>query len=375
MHISPLDLLLLLGALQGFILTGLLWFNRRGQRLSNRLLAGLTLVLSLACFNLSVPLFHPVVSLILDFLPFILVMPLGPLLYFYTRSLLDPGFSPGRKEKWQFVPVVFDAGGAILAWVFVALVLSGVIKGSDGPKWAGYIDLYNQYVDIPRWMSLTVYLFLTYRLLRGSTVPEERRQVHLNWLKHLTGALFGFQLLWLLFLIPYEIPALSGKLLDLFGWYPLYIPIAGLIYWIGLRGYLHTYREVPTPRVALPEEETRDTAKLLQQAMEQDRLFLDPELTVDRLGKHLSLPPKRLSATLNQYLGRSFNDFVNQYRVEEVQQRLLDPDARQFTILGIAHDCGFNSQATFQRAFRKVTGQSPTEYLEQQKKERSQIGI
>lgn len=375
MHISPLDLLLLLGALQGFILTGLLWYNRHGQRLSNRLLAGLTLVFSLACFSLSVPMFHPWVGLMLDFLPFILVMLPGPLLYFYTRSLLDPGFSLRKKEKWQFAPVVFDAGGAIIAWVFIASVLSGWTKGSDGPRWGGYIDTYNQYVDIPRWISLTGYVWLSYRLLRHGTAPEERRQVHTGWLKRLIGALFGFQLLWLVFLIPYEIPALSGKLLDLFGWYPLYIPIAGLIYWIGLKGYLHSYREVPAPKAVLPEEEAQDTLRLLQQTMEQERLFLDPELTVDRLGKHLSLPPKRLSAVLNQHLGRSFNDFINQYRVEEVRQRLLAPDARQFTILGIAYDCGFNSQATFQRAFRKVTGQSPTEYLENQRKASTQIGI
>jgi AraC-like DNA-binding protein len=54
---------------------------------------------------------------------------------------------------------------------------------------------------------------------------------------------------------------------------------------------------------------------------------------------------------------------VNEYRVEAVKRRMLDPAQPPLTLVGLAFECGFNSQATFQRAFRSATGQSPGEYL------------
>jgi AraC-like DNA-binding protein len=66
---------------------------------------------------------------------------------------------------------------------------------------------------------------------------------------------------------------------------------------------------------------------------------------------------------LNNHLNKSFNEFVNEYRIEEVKKRLVEKGNEHLTISGIALDCGFNSQATFQRAFKHVTGVSPKEYV------------
>jgi AraC-like DNA-binding protein len=167
------------------------------------------------------------------------------------------------------------------------------------------------------------------------------------------------------------------------GYYPLYIPLAGLIYWIGLRGYLHTLRTFE-PQKRKESASSRSahlietTIQQLQQAMQEDRLYLDAELTVERVGKHLGIAPKLISAVLNQDLGKSFNAFINEYRVAALQAKLLDPAHQTSTILGLAYDCGFNSQATFQRAFRGVTGQTPKQYLQNEqhlKKNKDQIRI
>jgi AraC-like DNA-binding protein len=68
---------------------------------------------------------------------------------------------------------------------------------------------------------------------------------------------------------------------------------------------------------------------------------------------------------INQGFRLNFNDLINQYRIEAVKQKLKAGEQKTQTLLGIAYDCGFNSKATFNRAFKKATGQSPKEWLEQ----------
>ncbi|MBV6655045.1 MAG: AraC family transcriptional regulator, partial [Mameliella sp.] len=68
---------------------------------------------------------------------------------------------------------------------------------------------------------------------------------------------------------------------------------------------------------------------------------------------------KVLSAIINSCLGKNFHDFVNEYRIEEVKRRILDPAYDHWSLLGIALDCGFNSKSTFNRIFKKFTGYTP----------------
>jgi AraC-like DNA-binding protein len=376
MTVSPFDLLILLGSLQGVILAVLLWRNQKGTPLSNRLLAGLMALLALACFSIGVPIVNQWISLMIDVVPLIIIMPIGPIIYFYTKSLLYPSFKLGRKERLQFLPVVLDIAKQGIVWVYLLALLTGLTRFEDQEERGWWGDLkngYDTYVDIPYWISLTLYLWLAQRVIsrhkKSDAALSVERQHHLGWLKSLLRAFIGFQFLWLLFLIPYVLPAFRNQLLDKVGWYPLYLPLAGLIYWVGLRGYLHSLRtfeakEPKKPTVTLPSEMAQSTLDLLQKAMQEDTLYLDANLNVEKVGKHLGLPAKTISAVLNQHLGKSFNIFINEYRVEAVKRELLQPASQSSTILGVAFNCGFNSQATFQRAFRSVTGQSPKEYLE-----------
>ncbi|MGV3558887.1 helix-turn-helix domain-containing protein [Larkinella arboricola] len=373
MTIPPLDLILLLGTAQGFILAILLWFNRKGNRLSNRLLAVLVGLLASASLAVGIPVANWQISLFLDLAPLIMAMPIGPLIYFYTRSLLDPGFRLGKREKRHFWPVIIDWGSKLIGWIFIIGVFAGVFDHTDNRKVGYLMDEYNTYADIPRWISVTVYLLLTYRWLnrfQSENPPlTEPHRVNMRWLRMFLKVFLGFQVIWFIHLVPYIIPATRNALLDAFGWYPIYIPIVVMIYWLGLWGYLHSRTPVlpePARKVSatvLADELVRETSGGLIRAMETDRLYLDPELSVEKVGRHLQVSPKTISAVLNQHLGKSFNTFVNEYRLEEVKQRLNDPVNANLTLTGIAFECGFNSQATFQRTFKQMTGVSPKEYL------------
>jgi AraC-like DNA-binding protein len=390
MTISPLDLLILLGSLQGIILAFLLWFNPKGARLPNRLLASLMVLLASACLAVGIPVANQWISLMLDLLPLIVTMPFGPLLFFYTKALLDPSFRIGRKERRHFWPILLDVGSKLIGWTFIIGALTGLVNYDNRQWWGNLMDDYNVYADIPRWLSITIYLWLAQRLIAQQEKANltEEPQHHVRWLKPLLQVWFGFQFIWLLFLIPYELPAFRNDLLDQVGWYPIYLPLAALIYWMGIRGYLHTFPTFQAPAflatdrkaatASLATEIVQTTIQSLQHAMERDKLYLDAELTVEKVGRHLGLPAKTISAVLNQHVGKSFNAFVNEYRIEEVKRRLFAPASQSSTLVGIAFDCGFNSQATFQRAFRNLTNQSPKEFLESQlppEKNNAQIRI
>ncbi|MES2730889.1 MAG: helix-turn-helix transcriptional regulator [Bacteroidota bacterium] len=379
MTVSPLDLLILLGSAQGIILAFLLWHNPKGSRLPNRLLAILMVLLASACLAVGIPVANQWISLMLDLFPWIIIMPFGPIILFYTKALLDPSFQIGRKERLHFLPILVDLGSSIIGWTFIIGVLADLVNYDDHQWWGNLIDDYNIYADIPRWLSVTTYLWLSQRFIvqkEKANLLEETQQPHVRWLKPFLRVWFGFQFIWLLFLIPYELPAFRNTLLDNVGWYPIYIPLAGLIYWMGLRGYLHTLPALATPaflakdrkvtNTPLPTETVQAAIQSLQRAMEEEKLYLDTELTVEKVGRQLGLPAKTISAVLNQHVGKSFNTYVNEYRIEEVKRRLLMPASQSSTLVGIAFDCGFNSQATFQRAFRNLTNQSPKEFLESQ---------
>jgi len=369
MNISFFEFLFLLGCLQGSIMACLLWTSRKGTRLSNRLLATLMALMASACLAVGIPVANQWIALLLDLFPLVMVMPIGPILYFYTRCLLTPGFRLGKREKLHFLPVLLDWGSKIIGWIYVGGLLLGVFRQEDGPAWGHVMDQYNTYVDIPHWISITVYLWLSHRLLSRHTASGDAgAEATHRWLATLHRAVAGFQVVYLLFLVPYVIPAFHNAVLDFAGYAPLYVPMVAIIYWIGMQGYLHAQRasEPAAPKktgTAPPAEVAEAVMEALRKAMEEDQLYLDPELTVEKVGRHLQKPPKTVSSVLNGHAGKSFNQYVNEYRVEAVKRRMLDPAQPPLTLVGLAFECGFNSQATFQRAFRSATGQSPGEYL------------
>lgn len=96
--------------------------------------------------------------------------------------------------------------------------------------------------------------------------------------------------------------------------------------------------------------------------MAEEKLYLNPDLSLPDLAKHLQTNASVLSAVINTAYGKNFNDFINTYRVEAVKTMLKSPEAQLYSLLGIGLECGFNSKSTFNRAFKKATGKSPGEY-------------
>ena len=116
-------------------------------------------------------------------------------------------------------------------------------------------------------------------------------------------------------------------------------------------------------RSKLKEADAHYINERLLAYMEDTQPYLDHQLCLRQLAEMLDVNANYLSQVINERHGRNFFEFVNHYRVNALKEKLEDPSNRQFTILSLAFECGFNSKTTFNTAFKRLTGQTPSQYL------------
>ncbi|WP_413668088.1 ABC transporter permease [Mucilaginibacter sp. Mucisp86] len=113
----------------------------------------------------------------------------------------------------------------------------------------------------------------------------------------------------------------------------------------------------------------KEKSRRLKEAVALNRFYEDAELTLTTLAVKLNIHPHDLSRIINVGMGKNFNDFINEFRVRETARKMRDPAHVHLTLLGIAYESGFNSQRTFNRVFKEMTGKTPAEYKNGLKKE------
>lgn len=360
--IGFLDIIILLGCLQGIVVSAVLFFHPKGIY-ATKLLAVLILIFALACLNLYLletdsgnhSLF---IQVAWSAIPLLFVMPVGPLILFYIKALDDPNFRLTRKHIKHFYPLVIDLVPSfvmIVYWLSYATGLSKLDKAAAGD----FVYLWNMYADIPRWICTAGYTIIAVQLVRNRNAQIGYQ----SWARQFVYVFIAFEIIWLGHLIPYLIPGVSDWLLGVLGWYPVYIPMVFMVYWLGVNGLLTRQAAARSASAKIDDTVVANVIEKLKSSMVNDQLYLNPTLNVSELARQINQPSKVVSAVINQQLGKSFNEFVNQYRIEEVKKRLLSNTDSHLTITGIALECGFNSQATFQRVFKQMTGQAPTEFL------------
>ncbi len=113
------------------------------------------------------------------------------------------------------------------------------------------------------------------------------------------------------------------------------------------------------------EGELQKLAATLELFLKEEQPYKNPNLDLGMLSEQMNVPASRLSLAINKVLGKNFYDLINELRVQ--RSIVLLRENPHFTIEGIAYDSGFNSRASFYRAFKKMTSSTPSEYLQQQK--------
>ena len=141
----------------------------------------------------------------------------------------------------------------------------------------------------------------------------------------------------------------------------------GISTWIALKSLLepHLFRDVDRRLLSLgastPNTSSADLKTLLQH-VETEKPFLDPDLSLAALSDQVAMTPREVSELLNQSLGQHFFDFINSHRVTHAQG-LLSAAPKQ-SVLQILHESGFNSKSSFNTAFKKHSGMTPSIFRE-----------
>lgn len=116
----------------------------------------------------------------------------------------------------------------------------------------------------------------------------------------------------------------------------------------------------------LAEEKAVQILNHLDDLMHSEQLFLKSKLTLPEIAQRLKITPQGVSQSMNQYRNVKFNDYVNQWRIEVILKKLSQGEHESKTLLGIAMESGFNSKSSFNLAFKKYTGETPTTFIKNQ---------
>jgi len=363
-YFNIIVLLLLVVISQSLFVAGLLGFASNNQR-SSRILAVLIFVIALWLIDH----FMRISGIYgqrpdLYFLPIFYSFSFGPLIWFYVRSMVNSQFRFQYRHLLHFIPVLLQFG----LYTYLTFCTYPVKEW----YWENIHQPYTYRIEFDgTWISMTIYLVLSLRLLKNYQIWvanhfSELSKIRLNWLKIIIGTLLLLCLQWFIEII----------LRDGYGLYFNYdysVEILGIVLLVlGVAGWRQRNLsdinyEKDEPEISLHVKSTYQIDPIILQkisnAMIQDRLYLNPTLTLIELATAINLNSKTVSRHINAGFAQSFNDYVNAYRVEEVKRRLKSGDLTKLTIMGLAMESGFNSKTTFNRIFKQFTGKAPSAFI------------
>ncbi|WP_461302435.1 helix-turn-helix domain-containing protein [Aureisphaera sp.] len=305
----------------------------------------------------------------------------APLLYFYVKSITVSDFKFQKKDIWHFIP-----WGIYFVLKMIVLIYDaqqpGFSETQNGPlvvnfQWK-YIDPFHSlllYSQMLLYLAFTFQLFYQYRR-NIQQFFSNAFSLELNWMRNF---LFIYAALFLYDLGQTIVNMAISELSWTQKWWLHFFNALAIIY-IGVKGYFTDTGRLKglqfngSQQLMAQDAQTSDRTKKnnddlsgkvskVTQYFTEEKPYLNPELNLLNLSEALSMNRAELSEVINVGFGKNFNDFVNQYRVEAFKEKLADGKHRQLSLLGIAFECGFNSKATFNRVFKKLTQQSPTQYL------------
>lgn len=303
--------------------------------------------------------------------PLLYTFSLGPLVFFFVRQRLRPDRPLATRDLWHaVVPAVQIVHEVVSGFGTLALKTA---------YWeSGLLRIYGN-IEIGVFIvSFGGYLLASWRVLGATPSPDQDSGELASgearmWLRRLVVGCAVIVVVALIMETPLVAPFLWQTVgQETFQWLRLVEMMAysALLYWVAFTGFVHTLpkREAPAPKAARAEtygltpEAVAGHVAALRSLMADERPYLDPDLTLGALADRLRLSEKELSYVLNEGLGAGYTDYVNGFRVGEAQRLLALPERSGDSVLQIGMEAGFASKATFNRVFKRETGQTPTQY-------------
>lgn len=373
-----MDIIFLLGAVQAFFF-GVLLLDKGKNRLPPKLLLlffGLIgfVLIEHYLFQRRIIFEYPhLIGLTYTF-PIIL----GPILFYYTKSLVNENNAiSSRNFSLHAIPFLFITTFLIYDFYFLSPQEKLIYyeKETQGQT-SVFIYIVEFFINfsIPLY-SIVSLLLLKKHLKQIKLSFSNTKNIDLNWLKIVLICMVSISF----------VSVLMGLLSDYFNFISfedgdnlMYITLTVVIYFLGYYGIKqkpvlssdNSISQIETTRTLKPKYATSslkdvDKEKLTQRltkTMDNEKPYLNENLTLKELADKLETSPNNLSQIINEKFNKNFYEFINEYRINEVKSLLADPKFSHYSMLGIAIECGFNSKSTFNSVFKQFTGKTPTEF-------------
>ncbi|WP_298762717.1 AraC family transcriptional regulator [uncultured Polaribacter sp.] len=292
---------------------------------------------------------------------------LMPVFYLYILSVCYSDFKLKWKHLWHMLPYI--AGNLVM--------LPRFYLSNSSEKLALY-ENYNEHFEII-YQHFSLHIQFVIYLIIGFIVLKRAKKIFVenyssgtiatyNWLFQLLlfiGVLYSLALIKNLFKYfgdsdYFQISEiiLSGVTLYFVCWYVLKI----LKYPNLFKGVNSKIELIKNLDQQQNQGENQEEINQLSTFMVAHKPYLNPSLSIRNLAEEIQMNPRDLSVLINQNLNQHFFDFVNEYRIEEAKEMLKNPAKKEFTVLEILYEVGFNSKSSFNTAFKKHTGLTPTQF-------------
>lgn len=376
-NIDLFAFLILLGVIQGLILS-CFFLNRKNRLNQPNIFFGL-LMLSFALISLDIFLCYTKYMTrcaYLDNFSESLTFIIAPLYYLYTYSSIKGKIKPS--QLWHFLPFVF----------YSAYLLLYIVQPTSF-KYYAYTSTYFPQLDLqvvsPRFdpdplhlrenmdilaiFQLTMYIVLSIITILKAFKAEKisvfvKKYKNLSWLRNFSIGL-------LLLVIVFTLADLNyGS--DL-GDYLITSFLTLIIYGTSInviRSSVFFTDHLGTAfagnrkyaKSSLSEQDKNEILKRLIESMEHEKYYRNNSASQSQISKKLLIPAHHISQVINEKLNQSFFEFIAAYRIREAERILKDPAMNHLTVEEVAEEVGYLSKSAFNKAFKKVTGKTPSEY-------------
>ena len=366
----------ILAAAQGYFLAFILFSNKQGNPLANRLLGAFLLAFAL---TLSEYVLHWTQYLAwfswadTFYIPLIFVF--GPLLYLYFKAL-HPEDGVRRRDALHFLPALLILANR-LPYYLTSPALKAAFRAGDqaaaGPIHWPIVPMFpvQDYIFIFHLLAYAALIFWYLRrsgFWRPAGLDDDKAIIRRNWSRILLWLYIGFVLGNVSYYALIRTPFFSIE------WdYGISLAMTVFIYVVGYLGYRQpeafagelwpqAFLAPKYQNSSLTPSASRSLLDRVREYVEQEKPYLDNELRLSGLADQLDVSIHHLSQVINEQLGKSFSDFINEYRVEEAKRLLANPRYKERYVISIAYEAGFNNKTSFNKAFKAHTGLSPSQY-------------
>lgn len=290
----------------------------------------------------------------------------GPSLYFYVVSLTSEKTTHHPLQFLHLLPLVFLIGLIAVIGMDLQHILFNLPDLTNGLQRA--IHSYWYSIKI---LPLGYYLAAIFYVWRYRRYLEENysnlNDIPLHWLYALTIG-FAVTAAWtLLANLISNLTESSFAFVSALGiaenYFAFILVIAIYLYSISQAQLLIAAKQKTEKETETSEEKPLDMIiKKIRQGVEEDRLYLNPQLNIEEFSRQIGSPYRDVSYAINKIFGTNFFEFINHYRIEEAKRLLSDPTRQKMSIMDVLLESGFNSKSAFQRFFKRLVGMSPTEF-------------